>query len=70
MAQVSKNASVNPKIAPILGFKHIGFKNHQLALDAKDMFKEDVLASSLVDAVHNTLFSVKRKTQMQLSFET
>ena len=69
VAQVSNNASVNPKIAWILGIKHIGCKNHQLALDVKDMFKEDVLVSSLVDAVHNTMSSVKRKTQIQLFFE-
>ena len=69
VSQVSNNASVNPKIAWILGIKHIGCKNHQLALDVKDMFKEDVLVSSLVDAVHNTMSSVKRKTQIQLFFE-
>ena len=69
VAQVSNNASVNPKQAWILGIKHTGCKNHQVALDVKDMFKEDILASNLVDAVHNTMFFVKKKLQMQLSFK-
>ena len=50
-------------MACMLGTKYINYKSHQLTLNVKDIFKEDSLASNLVEAFYNTMSSVKRKNR-------
>ena len=61
VAQICDNTSVNRSIAVKLDIKHIGCKSHQLALDVKDMLKEDTASSKLLDQVHETMISIKKK---------
>jgi hypothetical protein len=63
VAQVCDNADVNKLLATKLCINQIGCKSHQLALDIKDMMTADRNLTALLDAVHTTMSSIKRRNK-------
>ena len=55
VTQVCNDANRNCCIAQLLDIKHVRCKSHQLALDVKDIFKEDNEAATLVEDIHATM---------------
>jgi hypothetical protein len=69
IAQVADSTALNPKIAPVLGIKHIACCNHSLNLGCKDMEKHSSEPRDIADMTQEVHRKVKASNKLTAELE-
>ncbi len=69
IAQVADSTALNPKIARVLGIKHIACRNHCLNLGCKDMKKHSSELRDIADMTQEVHRKVKASNKLTAELE-
>ncbi len=69
IAQVADSTALNPKIARVLGIKHIACCNHCLNLGCKDMEKHSSELRDIANMTQEVLHKVKTSNKLTAELE-